>query len=152
MVLFPCSTLGETMGALSPSIQTQHKVFFKLHWLLASLFEAETLQAKNITQLLIVLVNKLRAVLSQFLITAVLAAARVVISSTSKLIPSIRLILTLSVRSTVRLQFFSQSRHCLKHIYFKAENSEIQRTVWKCFSGRYPYRYYPGKSEINTWV
>lgn len=42
----------------SPNIQNQHKVFLKLCRLLDSLFEAISLQAKNITQLLIRFIGK----------------------------------------------------------------------------------------------
>lgn len=54
-----CSlTLRETTGMFSPNIQNQHKVFLKLCRLLDSLFEAISLQAKNITQLLIHFIGK----------------------------------------------------------------------------------------------
>ena len=95
-----CSlTLEETTGTFSPNVQNQHKVFLKLCGLLDSPFEADSLQAKNITQLLIRCIDKQTGNSSfQLLIAAGLVAGKVVISSVSKLIANIQLILTLSVQ------------------------------------------------------
>lgn len=49
---------GKTTGTFSPNIQNQHKVFLKLYRLLDSRFEADSLQAKNTTQLVIRCIGK----------------------------------------------------------------------------------------------